>query len=204
MKKRYMSLICNSLIVILEIVGLIVTLNSYSKVSFEYYTIDSNILALIVSAIFIVYMLLKKEMPTWLRMLKYSSAICLSVTFLVVIFILAPMYEFSYGHLLFSKELLYMHLLCPVLSIITFIFFDEIESFNRKDNFAGLTLTIIYGIVLIILNLLSKVSGPYPFLKVREQSAAMSLLWLVVIFALAYFIGLALRKAGARVRKKVK
>ena len=169
MKKRKISLFLNILIIIFEIIGLIITYKKNGRVGIEYYTEDSNIIALLTSSIFVLFLLTNKKIPKFLKQLKYISTICLSVTLLVVIFILAPMYNFNYNFLLFKNELLYHHLLCPILSIITFIFFDEIETYNLKENIFSLSFTIIYAIVLIILNIVKIVDGPYPFLQIYNH-----------------------------------
>ena len=193
MNKKRISILLNILIVLLEIIGFVITYVINKKISIEFYTEDSNILALITSSIFVIYMLNKKEIPRWLKLLKYATTICLSVTFIVVIFILAPMYNFNYPYLLFHNSLLYQHLLCPILSIITFIYFDNLGDFNIKDNFTSLSLTLLYAIILIILNILKLVIGPYPFLMVYEQSIIISIIWFIIIFTLAYLIGYMLR-----------
>lgn len=193
MNKKRISILLNILIVLLEIIGFVITYVINKKISIEFYTEDSNILALITSSIFVIYMLNKKEIPRWLKLLKYATTICLSVTFIVVIFILAPMYNFNYPYLLFHNSLLYQHLLCPILSIITFIYFDNLGDFSIKDNFTSLSLTLLYAIILIILNILKLVIGPYPFLMVYEQSILISIIWFIIIFTLAYLIGYMLR-----------
>ena len=196
------SLIFNLIIVILEIIGFIVTLNINHKISYEYYTEDSNILALFSSLLFVIYLISKKKIPRWLQLFKYMTTICLTVTFLVVILILAPMYQFNYGFLLFHNSLLYQHLLCPVLSIIVFIFFDDISILKIKDTFIGISLTILYAVVLIVLNFFELVSGPYPFLMVHNQSIFMSIFWLIIILGLTYLIAFLLRKIYILKHKK--
>lgn len=103
------------------------------------------------------------------------------------------MYNFNYGYLLFRNELLYHHLLCPILSIITFIYFDDIKNYTKLDNLLASLVTLIYGIVLIILNILKIVDGPYPFLQVYKQPAIVSIIWAVTILSITYLIALILR-----------
>ena len=194
MKNKKISIILNTLIIILEIIGFIVTLRVNHKISYEYYTEDSNIIALITSLIFVIFIITKNKIPKWLSILKYASTICLFLTFIVVLFILAPMYDFNYRYLLLYNSMFYQHLLCPILSIITFIFFDNIGKLTIKDSFIGISLTFIYAIILIILNYFELIIGPYPFLKINEQSIIMSIFWFILIFGLTYFISFILRK----------
>lgn len=194
MKKRNLSIICNLIIVILEVIGLVITLTTNHKLSIEYYTEESNILALIVFSIFLYFVLRKKEIPKWLGLLKYITTICLAVTFFVVIFILAPMFNFNYYYFLFYRTMLIYHLLGPLLGIFTFILFDNINISKRVENFIGISYTFIYAIVLIILNIVHLVDGPYPFLMVYNQPIYMSVVWFGVILGLAYFLGFIIRK----------
>ena len=71
MNKKKVSLLLNILIVILEIIGLIINYKTMNRISIEYYTIDSNILALCSSLIFIIYLLTNKKIPRWLSLFKY-------------------------------------------------------------------------------------------------------------------------------------
>ena len=192
--KKNISIIINTLIVILEIVGLICTYSFNHRIGIEYYTEDSNILGLISSLLLVIFLVNNKKIPKWLKLFKYSTTICLTVTFIVVIFILAPMYNFNYVYLLFHNELLYHHLLCPILSIITFIYFDDLGMLDKKDSLLGLSLTLIYAVVLIILNIAKFIEGPYPFLYVYKQSIVVSIIWFIIIIGLSYFIAYILRK----------
>ena len=196
--KKRIAIILNIFIVIFEIIGLLLTYKANSRIAIEYYTEDSNILGLISSLLLLIFLLGNKKIPKWLKLFKYSTTICLTVTFFVVIFILAPMYNFDYAYLLFHNELLYHHFLCPILSTVTFICFDSLGSISSKETFVGLILTFIYAIIMTVLNILRIIEGPYPFLMVYKQSILMSLIWLIVILGLAYFIAYILKKLHTR------
>lgn len=224
--RRKYSLFFNMLVIWLEIIGFLILILSSHNIPIEYFTIDSNILALIVSIVFVIYIMRRLEIPYWLRVLKYVSTTCLAITFLVVIFVLAPMYNMNYGWLLFHNELLYQHLLCPVFFMITFLLFDNFSpdddskvstkksfrdiplrlrwfrdrSYNytfeltaADDKYPVLTV-LLYGAILIILNLTDVVTGPYPFLRIKEQSIIASILWFVGILTSSYLIAMCLRK----------
>ena len=203
MKKKNISLILNSLIVILEIIGFMLLYRSGRGVEFQYYTEDSNILGLISSLLFIMFIISKKRIPRWLSLLKYISAICLALTFFVVIFILIPMADFNFSFYLFEGSMLFQHLLCPILVIITFVFFDDLDDFTFKDNMLGLCFTFIYTIVLVILNICDVVKGPYPFLMVKNQSIAEDIFWAVGILGFAYVLAYILRLLYAKYNKKI-
>ena len=199
MKKEVrLSFILNALIVILEIAGIIISYKVMNRLSIEYYTIDSNILALCSSLIYCIYIFLNKKIPKWLSMFKYITTIGLSVTFIVVLFILLPMAGYNLYAMFVSDSLIFHHLLCPLIGIITFIYFDKLNDYTFKDSFYGLIFTAIYSIVLIILNIKNIVDGPYPFLRVKYQSVSTSIVWFIVIYLIAYFISFTLRKYRLR------
>jgi len=202
MKERRISLVLNLLIIVFEIIAFIFSYVSTHKLYFEFYTEDSNILALISSSIFVYYILSKKKIPNWVNIFKYISTVCLSVTFLVVIFILAPMSNFNYQYLLFSGAMLFHHTLCPILSIITFLFYDKLIGYSKKDVIKGLSFTFVYAFVAIILNIVGILDGPYPFLRVRSQTIIESVIWSIVVLGFAYLIARMLILLYNRIRSK--
>lgn len=178
MEKRNVSIALSIIIIILEIIALIVCYNSFG-INLAYYTIDSNIFLLIST---ILYFITINNVPKIVQLLKYSSTLSVFITFLVVVFVLYPMYDFNFQFMFLDGPNLYMHVLCPLLAVISFIFFDSNEIENSlKNNLRSLYFTIIYAIILISLNILNVVSGPYPFLKVNQQSPLMSVFWIVLI-----------------------
>ena len=187
--QRNVSIALSIIIIILEIIALIVCYNSFG-INLAYYTIDSNIFLLIST---ILYLLTINNVPKIVQLLKYSSTLSVFITFLVVVFVLYPMYDFNFQFMFLDGPNLYMHVLCPLLAVISFIFFDSNEIENSlKNNLRSLYFTIIYAIILISLNILNVVSGPYPFLKVNQQSPLMSLFWIVLILGGALILSKAL------------
>ena len=189
MEKRNVSIALSIIIIILEIIALSVCYNSFG-INLAYYTIDSNIFLLIST---ILYLITINNVPKIVQLLKYSSTLSVFITFLVVVFVLYPMYDFNFQFMFLDGPNLYMHVLCPLLAVISFIFFDSNEIENSlKNNLRSLYFTIIYAIILISLNILNVVSGPYPFLKVNQQSPLMSLFWIVLILGGALILSKAL------------
>lgn len=183
MKKK--ALICNSTIIILELIGLIGIIIKTHTLSIEYYTIDSNLLALVTSSLFLFFSKKKEELIADIR---FITTCCLTVTFLVVIFILLPMTNFNYNILFIENSTLIFHVLCPVISIISYVFFEKASN----KEYLGFLFTVFYACVLMILNLKDIVNGPYPFLKIKEQSVLATFLWGIIIIGGSYLIGLGL------------
>ena len=80
-------------IIILNLIIILLELNSlsfdYGLTSLFYYTELSNLLALITSIILVITSF-KKKLPNYVKVLRYISTINLTITFLVVFFVLAP------------------------------------------------------------------------------------------------------------------
>ena len=192
MKKK--ALLLNSLIVVLEAIGLVFYVSRMHTLSLEYYTMDSNILALITSLLFLLFYGKEKE---WIKDLRLITTCALTITFLVVIFILTPMLNFRLFYLLFGDEMLVFHTLCPILSFISYVFYEDAS----KKKYLGFCFTMFYALVLVILNLMNIVDGPYPFLRIKEQSIYMTLLWGLIIIGGSYFIGLGINKLNQKIKK---
>lgn len=190
MSKKKIALIFNILIVLLEIIALSKTI---TNLQLEYYTMDSNILALISSILFIIFY---KKNISLVKDIRFVATSCLTVTFLVVIFVLCPMYNFNYKLLMFTDNFLIFHTICPLLSIISYIVFED----RSTKNYLCLIFTMIYGIVLITLNLLNVVKGPYPFLMIRNQSIWASLFWSITLILGSYIIGVVLNFLNKKIK----
>lgn len=187
MKNKFgVDIALNVVIIVLEIIACIIFMESVGSIDLTYYTIDSNLFLLISC---ILYLAFRKNTPRIVQLFKYSSTLSVLITFLVVIFVLMPMYDFNYHFLLLDGPAIYVHVLCPILACISFILFERNDLENTfKNNLRAIYFTIAYGIILIILNVEKIVVGPYPFLKVYEQSFLMSLFWVILIIGVAFIL----------------
>jgi hypothetical protein len=207
--KLKIALILNIIIVIFEILGVILTFKRLGVGTLKYYTTESNLLAFVSSAIFTYYSIkaLKKDnpkiIPNWIKIFKFMTTTCLTVTFIVVVAVLAPFSEGGYKHMLFDRDLLYYHLLCPLISIISFIFFETNSSFSIKHSLIATIPTIIYAAISVTLNILYIMRGPYPFLYVYEQPVYMSIIWTILIVGGAFLLNTLLRISGKVISNKL-
>ena len=177
--KKKMDIYLNVLIIILEIIGLVLSIKSLGGKVFLYYTQDSNLFLLLTSLLYL--LTYNKKDKKVVGILKYGATLSVFITFIVVITILNPTMNLSYRWLLLEESNLYYHTLCPILGVITFIFFDKYEIKGIKANFLSLVFTLIYTVVFIILNLVKVVKGPYPFLYIYENPIWVTIIWFIVI-----------------------
>lgn len=202
-RREKISLTLNLILFLLELVFVLDVVLKEGLGIFVYYTEDSNLLALIVSAVYLVFFIItmfkKQNMPEWIYLCRYVVTCCLTLTFIVVVTVLAPMVGAGgYTKLLLSGHNLCFHLLAPVISFISFIFFE------KKDGTlylcAALVPTIVYAVFSYMWNILRIYEGPYPFLMVYRQSFIASLLWIIVLLGINLLIAFGLKKIWCRFR----
>ncbi len=162
---------------------------------FQYYTVDSNTLAAL-SGIFLSFFLIralltKKPVPTWILLAYFTAAVCLTLTFLVVVFVLAPTAgEDGYRMMLTEGDMLYHHLLNPLLTVFSSVFLlPRIPTKIPEIAHIALLPTELYGLCAVVCNYLMWWHGPYPFLCVYEQPVRDSVLWCAGILGGTYAIG---------------
>ncbi len=182
-KRNTTALVLNTAVIAFELYALSYTFffasGSFDISAFQFYTNDSNIVALFASVFYVVSSLSGKGRENASR-IRFIAQAGLTLTFLVVLCILIPLEPESAEHLLLERAFFFEHLACPVISFVSFVFFEE-SSLSRRDVILALLPTALYGIVIVVLNLLGTVDGPYPFLRIREQSPLMSAFWFLLI-----------------------
>lgn len=198
-----MSLIINIIIIVLEIIGTTICASNTGLEMFSFYTTDSNIFALtacIVFAAFTVRALFfkdKPDIPKPVKILKYISVCCLSVTFIVVVTMFAPVLgEDGYVQMLFEGDFLYYHFACPLLSLISFVLFEGGTELEEAYSVAATIPTAIYAVVAVLLNIFRIISGPYPFLEIYNQPVYLSVLWFLMIIGVSFLSAAIIRFLG--------
>ena len=116
--------------------------------SLRYFTVDSNILcgiAAFIEALFLVPVFLGKRGDTagWVRWFRLAGTSAVAMTFFVVMTFLGPTMGYQY---MFVGPSLYMHLLSPVLAILSFLLFRRAQGLNRKLFFLGSVPLAIYAV----------------------------------------------------------
>ena len=191
---------------ILLLLELLVVLHAFSEEGWRtlrFYTTDSNLLCGIASLLYMIKsfpqlngegkgvvsryfqkkqktgVFLAEEKASLITLLRFISTASLMVTFVVVLLVLGP--ENGYAHEFLGGMRFYSHLICPFLSLFLFVIGEE--SVPKKWIPYALYATLLYAIPLILLNLTGQVSGPYSFLKIREQSFGKTMFWIVTILS---------------------
>ncbi len=186
MKKKALITV-NVIIVVLEVIAFLHDCFSFGLGIFQWYTVDSNVLQLIVSCMVLWNIFKYNLIPKYVINLHFISAVGLTVTFLIAAFVLAPEGGIEYYFL--SDVAPINHFIGPLLSVISLLFLEKVEKLPIRVIVLPVMATLIYGMICLVLNILRILNGPYFFLQVYEQSATTIALWFAIIAILC--IGLA-------------
>ena len=136
-----------------------------------------------------------KLIPTKYYVLKLVSTVSVALTFLVVFTYLAPLAPGGIMILLQNSNL-FFHLVIPILSIITFCFFEVTNSIKFKYTFYSLLPTFIYAIYYIINILIHVENGSvrkkYDWYLFVQGGLNKAFIVAPVIFLITYVIGVIL------------
>lgn len=152
-----LSMILNFLAFALTVTGMIVMMKDAENDEFlagnglnalKYFTIQSNLLYGTYAGVFAVAELIygsPEAMPDVWYLIKYVLTVGVVLTFLTVVCYLAPVVEGSYPPL-FKGVNFFFHLLVPLLSMISFGFFERNASITLPQVFFGLIPFGLYAI----------------------------------------------------------
>ena len=120
---------------------------------FVYFTNDSNILASLFCLLLVPFNIKalksgKDEIPQWALLLKFVGTVAVTLTFLVVVFFLGPTQGYA---LMFSGVCMELHLICPLLCIFSFCFFERGLCLSKKQSWWGVVPTLIYGTLYLVM-----------------------------------------------------
>lgn len=186
-KEYRMVFYVNLILVVLEIIAFIHDVYAFKLGLFEWYTVDSNVLQLIISGFVVYYCVKEKPLPGLLTVAHFISAVGLTVTFLIAAFVLAP--EGGIAYYFFNDVAPINHFIGPLLSVISLLFLEKAEKLPLRIIIWPAAASLMYGVIALVMNALRIMDGPYFFLKVYEQSAGLIATWFAIIAALC--LGLA-------------
>lgn len=135
------------------------------------------------------------QFPKFLHLFKYF-AVCTSVLALVqAVFVTAPMTASAQGITLGQAEAasllkgenLYLNLICPILGVISLLLCSEFTGSKKSVAIYALIPTLVYAVVIIILNGKGSITGPAPF-DTAAQPWYMTVVWFAAFAAAAYGI----------------
>lgn len=138
--------------------------------AFMYFTADSAIFSAIASIFCVIfdyrYLTKRKNLPNWLTKFKFMAVGCTTLTFMVVLVTLFVLYVFKIGftdtelgyNRIVSGTNLLMHLVCPILSIVTF-FIEPSNSLKFRNTFMLYIPVGVYILIYLIMAILLPVEA---------------------------------------------
>ena len=163
-KRMKVSIVLNSLIVLFtifatvsmifgfEFMGEVKVLSAATFKAFKFFTVDSNVFAGLVSLIYVIFLVMFLRgkisvLPKWLSYLKLAATSAVTLTMMVTVFFLAPRTTTTY-FAYFMNANFFMHLITPLLCLITFAFFESYE-LSFRDTLLGICPMILYSLYYI-------------------------------------------------------
>ena len=181
-----MSIAINIAVIVLEIIGLRISTSERKWKIFAYYTQISNIITLVSS-----FVLVTARSNELSAVLRYLSSCMLTMTFMITLFVQVPMGG-GFRKLMLSGNGLYHHTLCPILSVTSYVMWEQHSSLWILPT----VLTFIYGIIMLVMNGKGLFDGPYPFFRVRNQSKLATVVWMVVLIGIITAISIGICKVA--------
>ena len=205
MKKNFI-LIYRVLLFIIILCGII--LNFFAKdfnlnLLLSYYTIQSNIIILIVLLLKIINHFKKiklfKNEETF-NNINGACTIIILITGLIFSILLSKYTKDWSGYRLYSSYVL--HYISPLLVLIDYLFFDPTTyKTDNKKILLWLIYPLLYYIFGVIRILYLDGFIPYPFMNVKELGFIKSILIVVVLIIIFYLISILLSKAKNKINK---
>ncbi len=221
MNRIKISLTLNIIIAVLTVLGAVCMFTGFKFMTgpimyeahqmkmFKFFTVDSNLFMGLVALIFAIKqyrVLTKKDKKISKKMyiLKLMATSGVALTFSVVFLYLSWIIDNGFYVMIMNSNL-FFHLIIPVLSMITFMFFDGHSGINYKEALFGLTPMLIYGTYYIINILIhrenGKVSPIYDWYWFVQLGVWFLPIVLIIITLLTYILSLLLSKVNNKQSK---
>ena len=192
----------------IKIMGEDIVLANSSIEAFKYFTVDSNLLMGIAAAVFAYFDYLmitkkKKEIPIAVYAFKHLATVSVMLTFLVTVFYLAPFSEYEFLAF-FRNSNLFFHLIVPILSYITYVFFEK-KNQDKEVVMYGVIPMFLYSIFYILVYFFHTGNDSvrdYDWYKFMSGGVMGSIISIASVYVLTYLISYALWIFNKRNYKK--
>lgn len=195
--KKYIFIWYKIFIVLLALVGVLIQIGIFEDelmiYNLNYYTLLSNILCIVYFIIDIIYILKVKDNKTFCPPLKSIMTMSITVTMLIVIFLLQGSFPTT-G--LIGLSFIILHYIVPIMVILDWLLFDKKGLYKVTYPFLNLIVPAVYYIYVIILvntgyEFSTASKYPYPFLdkyKLGYSKVIISDIVIVILYIILGFI----------------
>lgn len=167
--RAILSLVCNVLLIILVADSVISFFTVGGKGNMEvagtrcfiYFTVDSNILAALMCLLVLPWDIRRLKgntaLPRNILSCKLIGSSAVTLTLLVVLIYLGPTMGYDK---MFTGKSLYLHLICPLLAIVSLVFLEADDTGKRLHSILGVIPTFIYAnVYLVMVIVVGKANG---------------------------------------------
>ena len=145
---QVLSILSNAIILLGTILCILSDLNhckgtAHPYVTFRYFTTLSNVLCALSALCVLCCRIFAGDIPAWANLFKFIGTTSVFVTFVTVCLFLYPR---SKDKGLFLRTGLHMHVVAPLLAVISFAFFERGIVLSFAQSLTGLIPTVLYGI----------------------------------------------------------
>ena len=146
----------------------------------------SNVLPAICAVFSLNYLHKEEKLPRLLAAMKLASVMMLTMSFLVIVLVIAPLKGwamlFDFGGMIF------LHLIVPILGALDFLFLADMYPLEKKDVIISLTPMMLYATMVLLTLIIAGNDdlAPYTFMRIHSQPVYETILWMVGLFALGY------------------
>ena len=120
---RFLSIITNLAIAVMVFGAVLVHVRKNpAHLVFRYFTVQSNVFCALSCIVFAIAKI-AGNVPMVVYVIRYVGTVAVMVTFLTVMFFWGPK-EGTYKNLMSGPDL-YLHLICPIAALVSYIFLDS-------------------------------------------------------------------------------
>lgn len=173
---------------------------------FKYFTFQSNIFMGVVALIYAYYQLLillnkRDKLPHVLLVFNHVGVTAVGLTFLIVIFFLAPGYGFDK---MYNNANLFFHALVPLFAMTNYMFIEKECAIKFKETLFSIIPSLLYGIVYFIVVASLNAYGDIniDFYMFGANGPFIGALNFIAVMSIAYGFGLVLFFVNKLVFKK--
>ena len=207
------SFITNIITFLLVLTGVILMLTIGSSALgetnitvFKFFTFQSNLFMGIVAFIYAIFQLLillnkRDKLPHVLLVFNYVGTTSVSLTFLVVVFFLGPIYGYN---MMYLGANLFFHGLAPVAAMVGYMFIHKECQIKFSDTFCAIIPPFLYGTVYLINVVANNGYGNvnYDFYMFGANGPFFGILTFMLVMGVAYGFGVVLYTINRLVFKK--
>ena len=205
--KKTVNLVISILIVVLGVTSFVYIWNCDGDgiMTFRWMTVDGTLLTTAIALYYVIVSALEMVFYTEVtnRGVYYMRLASAVAEGLIMVVVLLSQLPFASQHMhVFRYDMFNMHLLIPVLTVLSFMINDSpIGRLTFRQKLHGLWFVTLYAMVMLTLvatGVISRGQIPYYFLDVLHMPVLTSIGWFLLIYLISYLLSYLLSEGNRR------